>query len=145
MWVQNGKRIDSGHFSDAILQPLTFKYFGAQLGIRNFRQIKISIIREFIPASLHLGGGDTVADLASDHSQTIARTRYGLTVGDLPQLTEDLIWEHRVYNREWFIFCGIGPRRPQDPLRLLRQASVTNPSNSLASKPSDGICLSDVI
>jgi hypothetical protein len=124
MWVQNGKRVDSSMFSDSIFRVKSKKYFGASLGVQDFRQLKVSMVREFIPPSLHIDRGDTIADLSSDHSKTMARSRYGLVEQDLPLLTEDAIWEYRSYNQEWFNFCGIGSQPPQQPLRIRRQTQL---------------------
>ena len=92
---------------------------------------------EFIPPSLHIGAGDNIADHANDHSTHIAHTRYGLREDDLPLLTEDAIWEYRSYNQEWFNFCGVGSRQPQEALRLRRQASLPSPPSRLGSPESD--------
>jgi uncharacterized membrane protein YgcG len=135
MWVQNGKRIDSSTFSNSIVRTKFAYYFGASIGVQDFRQLKMSMVREFIPPSLHLGGGDTISDLSSDHSRTIAHERYGLVAGDLRGLTEDTIWEYQAYNTEWFNFCGIGPQPPQQALRLLRQPILRSPAEAAALSP----------
>jgi hypothetical protein len=124
MWVQKGKAVDSSMFSDAIFRVKSKVYFGASIGVQDFRQLKVSMVREFIPPSLHIDGGDTIADLSSDHSRSIARSRYGLVEHDLPLLTEDAIWEYRSYNQQWFNFCGIGSQPPQQPLRIRHQAEL---------------------
>jgi hypothetical protein len=133
MWVQNGVRVDSTHFSDAILRPKSAFYFGASLGVQDFRQLKTSMVREFIPPSLHIGGGNTTADESLNHSRLVGVTHYGLVDGDLPHLTQDTIWEFRAYDEQWFNFCGIGTQPPQQPLRLQHQplpSSLPLPSPS---------------
>jgi uncharacterized membrane protein YgcG len=141
MWVQNGKRIDSSTFSNSIVRTKFALYFGASIGVQDFRQLKMSMVREFIPPSLHLGGGDTISDMSSDHSRTIAHERYGLVAGDLRGLTEDTIWEYQAYNTEWFNFCGIGPQPPQQALRLLRQPTFRSTAEAvtLSPTPTDAI------
>jgi uncharacterized membrane protein YgcG len=121
MWVQKGQRVQPNGFSPGILQPLTKRYFNAQLNLRTFRQMKVSLVREFIPPALHVGGGDNTSDLSNDHSTPTARKFYGIVEGDLPLLTEDAIWEFRAFNQEVWCLLGLGPRPPQEALRLIRR------------------------
>jgi hypothetical protein len=138
MWVQNGKRVDSTAFSNNILRPKSARYFKASLGLRAYRQVKVSMAREFIPPTLHIGGGDNMAEQSRGHSLGISHKWYGLVQGDLAMLTEDMIWEFRAFAEEWWCFCGVGPRPPQQPLRQVRQG-LPSGSNTLSVEASEGL------
>jgi hypothetical protein len=133
MWVQNGVQVDSTHFSDAILKPKTTLYFRPSLGLQDFQQLKASMVREFIPPSLHIGGGNTTADESLNHSRLVGNTHYGLVEGDLPLLMQDSIWEFQAYAQEWFNFCSVGTQNPQQVLHMLHQP--VNSAQTLASSP----------
>lgn len=115
MWVQHGVQMTSAGFSD-VLSKTTEAYADCQIGVRNWRHMSISMIREFVPPRL---GPNSVNDLLSNHSSQQAQKTYARETNQLPFLTSDLMLESRDVCSFWHDTLGFGTNDPPIPIRLL--------------------------
>jgi hypothetical protein len=104
------------------------KYCGCKVKPRSYRQMAVGIGREHI-VPLHLTEDNTI-DEAAHHGGQVARGHYGTVEGDLPYLTADSAWQHRIINGEWHDITGVGMCPPPTPLRLLARDRAHPPSSS---------------
>ncbi len=100
---------------------------GPELCPRKWRQVAVSIGREFIPPHLHVGGGgNNTNDLVLAHSTPQSRSRYGLVCNDIPTLTNDAVCEYRDVCHAWWDVVGVGfATAPPEPLRMIRLGALS--------------------
>jgi len=124
--VQNGVHITEKAFSQTF-RLLFAKYMGPELCPRKWRQVAVSIGREFIPPHLHVGGGgNNTNDLVLAHSTPQSRSRYGLVCNDIPTLTNDAVCEYRDVCHAWWDVVGVGfATAPPEPLRMIRLGALS--------------------
>ncbi len=104
------------------------KYCAFKVNPSSYRQVAIGIGREHILPQYFME--DSTADEAAHHGGLIAHGHYGIAKGDLPYLSTDSVWQHRIIDREWHNITGVGRCRPPRPLRLLARDDPRPPPMS---------------
>lgn len=130
LWVQSGKQMQSGEFSD-MLSKTTRDFMGCQLGLRPWRHIAIAIMREFNPPRL---GQNSINDLLCNHNSKQAQKTYAREINQLPFLTTDVMLESRDACSFWHNTLGFGKQKPPVPFRLLMYQDLLTGSTSSSSR-----------
>lgn len=108
------------------VQSICWAYFSCGWGVRELRHACISIAREFIPPNEAFRQLDEVLADSADHSTGVDQAHYAISVGTLPQISQNKLEEHRWLSEEWHNALGIGKGEATKPLRL-RASKAPNP------------------
>lgn len=120
--VGNGMRISAAAFSFNI-PSWNSERFSCSLGLRDFRQLMITIGHEFISPNETFVNADGILAESADHSVGIDQGHYAVVHGAIPRLSIGTMCSQRWLGHQWDRFLGFGPLPPQAPVRLRSTAA----------------------
>lgn len=94
--------------------------------MREFRQVAITLGREFISPTEIYDQADATLSESADHSISVDHEHYAVVHGAIPRLTNSTIWRHRRLAHEWHRFLGLSDIPPQQPIRLADRSMLNS-------------------
>ncbi len=139
LFMNLGQRLDSDRYLQFI-QSTTQKYFKAEIGAREYRQLTVEIARVFIGSEFDIDSDDmAILALQRGHSLSTARRHYAPEDNHLPSMSSDRLLEFGHVSEAWWEVTGFRPGYP--PLLPLRQRlqhhSSIPPSHPYSSPPTN--------
>jgi hypothetical protein len=94
------------------------KYCECKIKPRAYRQAAVAISREYIPPHVHPEGSTNIVEEKVGHGEAMGHEHYGLSVDDIPSLTQDSIFLFRRIDHWWHDVTGFGRKPVPGPLRF---------------------------
>ncbi|KIM38448.1 hypothetical protein M413DRAFT_75856, partial [Hebeloma cylindrosporum] len=126
MWTKAGSRVTPEQMRKSILQFNT-KYCDVTMGIKDYRQIGVEMVRTFIGSEFEMREEDldTLAAQAN-HTLHMTRLRYAPEEGKLPSMSSDLLLRFGRASEAWWEHVGCRPGYPPLlPLRIRQELRET--------------------